>query len=531
MMAPHSERPGTLWATLVVTAIVATCLKPVFAETDFLIDATLSGTYSDNVRLEPDDLAEDDFVTGIRPGFRVDHRTGRFEARVEYGYEALFYAQNSDLDSDFHQADLETILTVFRDEVTLEGTGTYTQVNIDPTLQQTNNNINDTGNRTDGYALEGGPRWQRTMPFDSLLDTSFHAGIVRYDEDEQPGSVVVVGEDELDDVDTKRFEFLLESDRAVGRPTNYELRYNYWTYDYGTNSDVENQNLVFRLSQEVRNGLELVGLAGLDNDFSDPTETDSSLSETRWELGFDYAGNRGSLMAMAGDRYFGTVYRFEAGYRGNRWEASARYDEEPGTTEEWVLQRGPLNLPSDDGSFGTDSGSSGGSGLERPGTANRFLQKRLEGTARWQAARSELDLTAWWDKRTNLDPVRGSGGNVDSVDESTGVALTYRWDIGAKTTLDFSGSWEDRSFDEISPGNPNDLEERPIEEWNVDLGFSYELGHKTSLRFRVGYLDSDRDSDLNLDDYDEWQGAIEITRVLAVRPSRQSRNDDSQTRQ
>ena len=69
------------------------------------IDLELEEIYSTNITLVPDDIAFSDFVTRISPSLLYTKDGRVIDFSVDYNYEIFIYANNSDLNQDFHQLD------------------------------------------------------------------------------------------------------------------------------------------------------------------------------------------------------------------------------------------------------------------------------------------------------------------------------------------------------------------------------------------------------------------------------------------
>lgn len=465
------------------------------AETELSIG--LSEIYSSNIFLFPDDDAISDFVTRINPSIMFSEEGRAIDFSASYNYEYLFYADNSDFNQDYHQLESNLLARLIGDELTASGEVIYSQLNVDPLQPITDSNVNVTGNRSNGMYWNAGLNWRRKLPLNSEIDAAYLYGGIDY-EDEG-----------LQEVDTQTVSVTIASDSTVASRLTYALDYNYWFYDYETSGDIRDQNLSLTLRQEVSYGFDLLGLVGLDSDFTDPQ--DSTMSEGRWEVGFETSSNKGQLLAMFGHRYFGNVLRLKAGRAVTDWYVSASYVEEPGTAESVFLREGAAEVPIEpDGGVAEPLPPTG---IDQPGSALRFFRKRADGGLSWQGYKSLLSFSVWWDKRENLPTDDPTVVTPPGDDESLGSLLNYEWEVGARSTASFAGSWFKRKFSEPDPDDPAQQEVfNTIDYFRLSAGLSYQLGLKTSLGTTAGFIKSS--GDVSEDNYKEFQVSIELLRTF-----------------
>jgi len=458
------------------------------------LDLGLSEIYSSNILLVPDDEAVSDFVTRINPSLSYSKQSQFVDLLVDYDFEALFYADNSILNQNHHQLAANMLARLIGDQLTASADAIYTQVDVDPLKPQTDSNINVTGNRTDGLYLGAGLQWLRKLPLKSEIDASYTYGTISYDD---PG---------LQEVDTQTITVSIASDSTIASPLTYEFNYNYWFYDYETTGDIKDQNLALTLNQEISYGFDLLGLVGLDSDFSDPE--DPELSEWRWEAGFETSNDKGHLLVMFGHRYFGNVLRLSAGREVAGLRFSASYSEEPGTAESVFLSKGPVGVPDEDESAPPEPPPSG---TDQPGSGRQFIYKRADGGMRWEGYNSGLGLVVWWDQRNNLPEDDIAVDDTQSNrDESFGAWLGYDQALGERTTGSLWASMTLRTFEELVEGSNDEFFDHEIDTWRIGAGVSYEIGKKTDLATTLSYLDSSGDG--IPDNYDEFQAKIELKR-------------------
>jgi hypothetical protein len=446
----------------------------------------LEELYSDNITLQSDDLAIDDWITRIRPGVTLLHEGQSLSFDIDYQYEALLYKDNEIADQDYHNLASTARYDLIGDELQLFGQAIYNQVNIDPLKPRADSNINITGNRTSGYIVQVGPEWRQALPLNSQVDSYYHFGRIDFD---NPGA---------QSIESDRVGLSLSSAPDSGNATSYLLDYKYWNLNYEVSGSVRDQELSLRLGQEVRGGLTFYGLAGLDSDFRDIRE--STLSEPRWEVGVDVRNADGYISAATGSRYWGTVYRFSAERTLKSWTYTARYSEEPATTESVYLTEipkagAPVPPPSD-------------SGTNTPGTGERFIRKRADFASRWIGSKSDLDVQIFWDQRDNLPrtptPTQGNVITVSNSD-SIGALMAYNWAMGSKSSLGVTGNWTRSEYLNQITGAEDD-----VDYFWLAGDARYSLGTRFSFGSRLSYTKS-QGSAVN---FDEWRASIYLTWAL-----------------
>ncbi len=467
------------------------------------IDLELSEIYTSNIALQPSDQAVSDFVTRVSPSLVFSQESQIVDVDVDYTFEALIYAKNSTFNQAYHQLDSSALVRLIGDELVISGQAVVTQVNVDPLQQLQTSNVSVTGNRASGFYWDVGPQWSRQLPLNSEIEVSYLYGSISYDDES------------IQNVGTQRGKLRLATDPTAGSSTSYTIEYNYWFFDYETSGDIRDQNVYFSLSQEIGYGLDLVGLVGLDSDFTNLQ--DSTLSELRWEAGFESSGVNGHMRAMIGERYFGRVFRFSAGRSLADWYFAASYVEEPGTAESVFLQQGSSEVPK--GEEGTDTQTEtqrqapiNPPGIDEPGSAARFIRKRADLTVQMQGARSGTSFVAWWDQRNDLIRLDDSGINPPGDTESFGAVVGYDWRLGAKTAMNVTGSWMRRSFSELRPGTGEQAVFNEIDNWRASTDLSYELGRKTLVGSTLSYIDSSGQA--IADNYNEIQFSVRVNRAF-----------------
>jgi len=475
--------------TAIILFSLASYSGPALA-VDVQFSAQVEEVYSDNITLVPNDEAKADFVTRIAPSVQLDYLANSAEVTAEYTYEILRYASETDFDQEYHQLNALGGIDIIGKTLRMQGQTIYTQVNVDPRAPAQTSNIAAGGNRTDASNWQLGPRYQQEM-FGADVSAFYDYGRIEFDD---PNS---------QDIESNRYGASVSNAEITSSRTTYEAVWNYWKLDYQVSGEIEDQTLYLQLRRELSDALDVFALGGADSDLFDRGE--SSLSETRWEVGFDYTGFDNYVSASFGDRYFGSVYRVSAGRQVSAWNYGLSYSEEPGTSESFFL--GEQATP-DPGEPPPDAG------LDTPGLGQPFIRKRTDATINWEGYASRLLVRGWLEKRDQSDPEdfeNPNDGIISDNEKSKGLAAAYEWDLGAKTGAVFRTGWDKREFDDLDPlGGPSIKSD--IETFRVGAEIIYELGLKTSVTGGAGYRDSSGSDGNN--NFDEIYIAVMLTRIF-----------------
>lgn len=475
----------------------ASCFDPVFA-LDWNASLDVGEIYTDNVELSTDELAEDEWITRVAPAIELTHVGQRLDLTVDYTLEALFYSDVSERNQVYNQLESLALIDVISDALRFRGEWDIGQFNVNPDLPLSGSNINITGNRTDAITWAVGPEWEQRLGGFAEIDAYYLFGAINYDDVSMDNAGPA-----LQDVETRRGLFSLRSDSQTASTFSWELKYTNNQILYDFSPDVEIQAATAMMGYKLGSDFRLTALGGADSDYADPTDT--SLSESRWEVGLDAEFNDNVITAAFGSRFFGNTYRFS----WNRDQANrtlrVSYREDPSTTELLILQRA---APEEGVPTPPDSE------LGRPGSATRFIFRRADAGSQWRLFRSTVDINLFWEQRENIptenplaDPAELAG------DEGAyGGGLEFRWELGTKTIASFGGDWQRREVARVNSTVPDD----PADEFDllgVSAGIDYKLGQKTSVSVKTSYQ-SRAGASSSISEYKQFMVDLRITRVL-----------------
>jgi len=452
----------------------------------------LASGYTNNLTLAPDDSpipAKTQWINSVMPRVYLTHIAPAYEVDIDYELQALFYAGESELNEAFSQLWATGLLDLVGDELVLRGFARATQVNINPEDRVIDNNVNITGNRSDAFAWEVGPRWRRLLFGTSDLDAYYYVGRIEYKEDN------------LDDVDTQEGRVSLGSTQVEAKSFSYQLNYRYRRFDYETTGPAKWQRAQAELGYFTSPSFQLVGIAGMESSIA---RNDGKLDEPYWEAGFRSWFGKNMAEAFYGRRFYGPTYRLTWNRSMPRSELRLTYREIQQTTEAGALDDIANDAdeeldPVEDPSLAPQSG------IERPGTGDRSLARRLRGDYRWSLFRTDLRLFVFWLEREQITPGVSVPGMIPaddfSKDESFGGGFDASWRVGVKTDVSLFGSWRKRTFDVQLPdgGRRSDL-------YRGDFRVRYDLSLSTDLIAQVGYHEQAHSTS----DFSEWHAFLEL---------------------
>ena len=173
-------------AVLIGAAGLAALSPPVEAvDWQFTPRVEAGQSYTTNVDATAD--GSDDWISEVAPGLAVTAGTSDFDAALDYQFQKLWYARDSDLDDHFHQFDGEGQLRLVGDALVVDLAAAYDQQNVDPERSIGVDNRVRGDNRTDVGRYQIAPSYVGTLA--EGLDTRVSASysIVDYRNTDQTG--------------------------------------------------------------------------------------------------------------------------------------------------------------------------------------------------------------------------------------------------------------------------------------------------------------------------------------------------------
>lgn len=438
---------------------------------EFEPSINLAGYYTNNLFLLPDELRESDWVTQLRPGIVINHESSRIIFNFDYALQALFYANNDQFDEVFNQLDSSAWVDLVGDELVLFASANVTQVNVRPGEPLANTNIPVTGNRSDANILTVGPRWTRRLFLGSEIDAYVYTGKASFDAADTQDVVPV------------RVGVTLQPYDSAHR-TRYRVAYNYVSLDYDISGDIKNQELSVELARDVSESTALTALVGLESDLEDLS--DDSLSEWRWEAGFNTGAGDNTLSASFGHRYFGDNFRVAWARSSAKRRFTLTYREFPSNSDFLDIQRIPTE-PADPDALPPPPDPD--SGLNRRGAAGRFINKRFDTSLSFYGYKNTMTLTAFFDDRVSLIE------DTPDVD-SFGVIFDFNRSLGVRTDFSSVFSWTRREAFIIDPDTGLESGLGEDDTYNFSATVSHLFGRATTVTLEGRYDMQDDDGNI-----------------------------------
>jgi hypothetical protein len=381
---------------------------------------TLGQTWTDNVTLAPDGLEESEWITELTPGFTLGRDGPRARLQLDYDLQALWFADNSDFNDQFHQLNGTGNFELAPETLFLDAFARYDQQNINTSGRVAYDNIFQTGNRTDTVVFGASPyhvgRWG-----------TWGESLVRY---QYQGTRFTNTDDttvNVEDSDTNAISASLGSPLA-GRRFSWRTSGSTSRTEFDQAPEFRYDRVALDLGLPVGLRTRLTGTVGQESDIEEDSSA-GGLDANFWFVGVEWNPNElESFEGRVGNRFYGTAYEFNYTRRGARGELGLSYSEEP-TTASGVLGGDDAFVP------GTRPGG-------RPTLDTRvFLQKRLTGRADYELTRSRISAQIFASERSYQDAAGGEETNY-------GTRLNYDWDLAPRTTLGANLGWERREFDD-----------------------------------------------------------------------------------
>jgi len=317
------QAPQVLFALLGVCAAWPTSA----ASWRFVPAFDFAEIYSDNITLQPQGDQQDDFITEVAPSFALSAEGRRLNLTLDYCWQGLYYARNSDRSTSYHQlgAALDSILV--KDLLFLEGAATYQQTLVTPTAASGQGNFAITGVRENVLTTHLSPYLTRRLG-------NWATTLLRYTAD---GVAYPNSHDR--DSRSNGIDATLSKQKNDGR-WSWALGYRAQTITYrsAVSANVVTRTGDFQLGYRPSRRIGFNGLVGYEkNDY--PRAVDTAVPEGNyWDLGAEWQPTPRTTLAFGGGRrYFGNNWRLDLSLRGRRSEFSGRYFQELTTRRQYLL--------------------------------------------------------------------------------------------------------------------------------------------------------------------------------------------------
>jgi uncharacterized protein (PEP-CTERM system associated) len=483
MTIMSSSRVASPKATSVATVIMLSLgivNTPVVAEEwTFSPRISVSQSYSNNIRLQPEGQEQHDFVTAIEPGFFVRGNGRRLRLNMDYNLEALAYKRNDDPNAIRHQLQLGGDAELYERVLFLEFDGSRSQENSGAIETSGSDNLSASGNRTDVTALSLTPKVRHRFGRYADVESSYGLNLVSTDTNGQSTS------------STARFSSVEfnSGDYFARAPWRVTLSNNRVKNSSGTVNRFRKFEGEMRYKLNRKYGVVVRG--GQErNEFA---STQPSQDGGFWEAGLTWTPSpRTSLEAGVGRRFFDENMFLNFEHRSRRMTYAASFSEDITTSRQQQLERSLVPLedalgnPIIDPILGTQ--------IEVPidnlASSEEVIQvSRFDASAGYSGRKTRVDLAFFGSLRT--------GQVTGAESELFGLSVNATRTISRRASLQFRSN--------VQLTNSNGQETERI---SGGLTYRYQLGRSISTTLGLDYLTQDSTLASNIFDETRFRAGI-----------------------
>ncbi|MDH3282421.1 MAG: TIGR03016 family PEP-CTERM system-associated outer membrane protein, partial [Gammaproteobacteria bacterium] len=417
----------------------------------------LGVSQTDNVFLSTSPDEVDDVVMQASPSLSIVHKSPNLDANLEYTFDWYRYS-DSKTTSKYHHGEVTLTGRAFEDNLTVDVGAQRSQVLGDPEDVIPPGSSPLSGNLVDEDELWFNPRFRQAIGGAVTLVASYRYSKIQFD---QP----------LTQENTNQSgNFGLENYRA-GQGLTWALRYDWNRSEYDISVPWENRRATAELGFWVNAKTRMFGAGGKESSWDNPF--DPALDDPFWEAGFAYSPSDNlSAEFAAGERSFGSSWRGRLDFTFRRGSTLLSYDESP-TTTGFDRSGGRWNLV--DADIVDDF-------LNRPGSAERYISKRLNWDLNLEFRRTKFIISVFDENRS--DRISADGTLIDDQSQ-TGVTVNFSWQAGVRTEFAAFGSRVDQ---DTGAGNSSEFA-------IAGLNISYRLGTRSNLSLGYSYSEQQPSGD------------------------------------
>lgn len=463
--ASSGLKSRTLCGFVVVFGVVCGSNIAVAGDWKFTPRATISETYSDNVRLAGDGRAESDFALSANAGASL-HGTGRrLEVNADYNFQKVIHSADSVSDRQFHQWQVGGTAEVVEQIGFLEFRTTMSQENLSNRGRVSDSNLNGGGGR-DVLTLALSPVIRHR--FGSFADTEFRANYDRVNNDDGTTDATSTSVGTIGTISSgRRFQQLpwsaSLSRRRVKNTNGSESRF---------------ASLDGNVSYVISRRWSANFGAGYDkNEFASRNDTKGF----RWRTGLTWTPTERTRVAGGFERrFFDDTFFFDMSHRSRRTRWTANYRETVTTTRQLQLQRVIVPLEDEFGDVVEDPVT--GEPILVPvefavPTDEVIVNRAFRGTVRATLKRSNATLTVFRNARTFQI--------TNDEETSLGASVRLSHNMSARLRAAAGMSWT-LTEPRASIGDET--------RWTWDASMSYDVGPSASSRLAYRYTTLEDDS-------------------------------------
>jgi uncharacterized protein (PEP-CTERM system associated) len=307
-------------------AVLALLLAPqARAEVKVTPSIDLRESYTDNVRLEPTNLARSQFITEVAPGLTIIENTPRLKLHANYQLHAYAYSNDRVEGSNQSQRQLNAggVAELLDRALFVDGTASIAQQSISAFGPQINNNPYADANRSEVKSYRISPYFVHRFGGGATAELRYAHDLVSSDNKSFGRSTG----------DTTSLSI------ASGQPPrklDWSMLYSRNDLDSSIAQKSTSENLNLNLRYRLGATFSLMGNGGYDS--YDYQALGGKTRGKSWSLGFAWTPSlRTSLQATAGKRYFGSSYSLAALHRSRSTVWNLSYNDAVTTTRAQFL--------------------------------------------------------------------------------------------------------------------------------------------------------------------------------------------------
>lgn len=296
---------------LVIAGGAAASVRAAEFTTDFAVD--LTETYTDNVTASSSGGTAE-WVHEVTPGVSVRGRGKHLDLALDYRLQDIRYAKGAGSDSQFHQLDATANINALTKQFNFGARVSLSQQTIDEQGTVSNTNITSTNNRTNVGTISLNPDLNLRLGDYAVLSGSVGYDRVAYQTGTNPGG----------------------ANKSLSAGLSSGTRFNKigWSLTMDASQDDASNSIQrsgqARLSYQVGAKTNVFGSFGWENNsFQSAEDPEGSI----WNIGANWrAGDRTSVSASIGNRYFSRTYSANVTHSMRRSSLSLDYNQTLATT-------------------------------------------------------------------------------------------------------------------------------------------------------------------------------------------------------
>ena len=424
-----SPRPLVMTLVAVVFTMSANCAGA--QNWQFQPYLELIATYTDNLYLLPEGAEVDSYIGQLNPGFSVAKEQGRFRTNTEYRLQSVFFSEDSDFNTIYHQLNSTSTLTLAAENLFVDFDASIDQTVVDPQQSIPISNVVATANLGDvTYANINPYLIEQLGTSQSYLRLDYVRGIGRYD------GFGLSTFSRVDDFTQDRAGLYLGTEQQ-DTGIEWSATYDYQFIDYETVPDYKFERAQLGVGIPITRGFRLLASGGAESDLLISLQ-EGGLDSDFWEVGFRInAGPNKSLELRTGERFFGSSYFGSFEYEGRRLNAFVIYSEDPTTSA--LGGMGGVQIPFSIAGVGDspDQSVPVDDVLIAPIRSEVYVSKTLRARIGFTGGRSTAFLAYFDENREFLDETTVLEGSQDGQSAIT-AGVVYA--LGPRTDLEISAA-------------------------------------------------------------------------------------------